>query len=398
MRGRLLVGIGVAYVLSCAAAASSAINIQIDYTYDTSNFFAPGSQARATIDAVAGYYSYILNDTFSAISTPPPFTSSLPAQYDPVTLAWEWSMQFDHPSAAGQVTLLDQSIAIDEYRLYVGAKSLSGDTLGQGGPGGFESRSYIVSGSNVTPEESDQVDAINSEFFPSVQTRGESSGFSRWGGTVTFDIDAGTVWQFDHTTPPTAGKSDLFSVAIHELAHALGLGASDEWNAFTGGSAFFSGAAAIAEYGSAVPLAPDKAHWLEGTPSTVFGTATSQEAAMDPTVTTGTRKRLTDLDAAALADIGWTVSPPGLPGDFNGDHVVDAADYTVWRDGLGAQYTPADYQDWKSNFGQSAGAGSVSSATVPEPAATMLVFAAIFLAPAFRRREKSLSNFRHLLS
>ena len=24
----------------------------------------------------------------------------------------------------------------------------------------------------------------------------------------------------------------------------------------------------------------------------------------------------------------------GLPGDFNGDNVVDAADYTVWRDGL----------------------------------------------------------------
>ncbi|CAN0351322.1 unnamed protein product, partial [Ectocarpus sp. 4 AP-2014] len=40
-----------------------------------------------------------------------------------------------------------------------------------------------------------------------------------------------------------------------------------------------------------------------------------------------------------------------LPGDFNLDGVVDAADYTVWRDGLGATYEPADYDIWSDNYG-----------------------------------------------
>ena len=56
-----------------------------------------------------------------------------------------------------------------------------------------------------------------------------------------------------------------------------------------------------------------------------------------------------------------------LPGDYNGDGVVDAADYTVWRDGVGSQELAADgtragivedgdYTLWKEFFGRSLGA------------------------------------------
>ena len=54
--------------------------------------------------------------------------------------------------------------------------------------------------------------------------------------------------------------------------------------------------------------------------------------------------------------------PVGLPGDYNQDHVVNAADYTVWRNNLGsgtslpndssAGVGPDDYDRWKTNFGQ----------------------------------------------
>ena len=44
-------------------------------------------------------------------------------------------------------------------------------------------------------------------------------------------------------------------------------------------------------------------------------------------------------------------SPTVLAGDFNLDNVVDAADYTLWRDGLGTTYTPAELV-WKANFGR----------------------------------------------
>jgi hypothetical protein len=58
-----------------------------------------------------------------------------------------------------------------------------------------------------------------------------------------------------------------------------------------------------------------------------------------------------------------------VPGDFNEDGFVDAADYTVWRNGLGSLYDESDYEDWKTNFGTGSGGSSgnsLSSNSVPE--------------------------------
>ena len=76
----------------------------------------------------------------------------------------------------------------------------------------------------------------------------------------------------------------------------------------------------------------------------------------------------------------------GLTGDYNGNGVVDAADYTLWRDtfgqsgaGLAAdgdgdnQIDAGDYTVWKTNFGESAGSGALSAAAVPEPATAFLL-------------------------
>ena len=83
-----------------------------------------------------------------------------------------------------------------------------------------------------------------------------------------------------------------------------------------------------------------------------------------------------------------------IPGDYNGDGIVDAADYTVWRDsfgqiganpadGTGPGGTPdgvvdgLDYQFWVDHFGAtSAGSGAGSFATVPEPASIVMLAAA----------------------
>jgi hypothetical protein len=56
-------------------------------------------------------------------------------------------------------------------------------------------------------------------------------------------------------------------------------------------------------------------------------------------------------------------------GDFDGDGDVDAADYVVWRKTDGTQ---PGYDEWRTNFGRTAGSGSALSA-VPEPAAGLLV-------------------------
>lgn len=61
----------------------------------------------------------------------------------------------------------------------------------------------------------------------------------------------------------------------------------------------------------------------------------------------------------------------GLDGDFNGDKVVDAADYVTWRIGFGTIYTIEHYNTWRTNFGMTSGIGA-SSAAVPEPSALCL--------------------------
>ncbi len=402
MHRRLLVGIGVALLLLVPVVASWAINIQLDYSYDTNNFFAPGSQARKTMVAVADFYSQILADTFSSISTPPTFTSSLPSGS---SVSWSWTMTFDNPSAAGLESLTNQSIEADEFRLFVGAKSLPGTTVGQGGPGGFAWASTVdpPSGSQFTQSEISQINAITNQFSNAVTTRGETSGFAAWGGAVSFDTDASANWHLDHISLPPTGKNDLFSVALHEVGHALGLGSSTAWNALaigSGSTASFIGSASIAEFGGSVPLAfnnvggspvADKAHWRNGIMSNVFGGSASQEALMDPSINSGTRKRLTNLDVAALTDIGWSVlAPPNLPGDFNGSGTVDAADYTVWRNGLGSIFNAGHFDIWKANFGLSlgSGSGSASAASVPEPASLILAFATFSLALTIWTRRK----------
>jgi hypothetical protein len=75
-----------------------------------------------------------------------------------------------------------------------------------------------------------------------------------------------------------------------------------------------------------------------------------------------------------------------LPGDFNNSGVVDAADYGVWRKGLGTTYTAGDYEVWRSHFGRTAAAGTGLglAASVPEPACATLLLAAATL--VVRRR------------
>jgi hypothetical protein len=93
----------------------------------------------------------------------------------------------------------------------------------------------------------------------------------------------------------------------------------------------------------------------------------------------------------------------GLPGDYNNDGWVDAADYTVWRDHLGNADESAlngngdgmngvdagDYTLWVNSFGNHAGGASSSLAAnqnVPEPGTWMLGLIAMGLASLFRRR------------
>jgi hypothetical protein len=80
--------------------------------------------------------------------------------------------------------------------------------------------------------------------------------------------------------------------------------------------------------------------------------------------------------------IGLYQAAIGSPGDFNGDGVVDGADFLVWqRDDA----TPGGLDAWKANYGAGAGA-TIAAAGVPEPASLTLI-GLCGLAIACRRRR-----------
>ncbi len=69
-----------------------------------------------------------------------------------------------------------------------------------------------------------------------------------------------------------------------------------------------------------------------------------------------------------------------MPGDYNGDDKIDAADYVVWRKtGINGQ---RGYDVWQANFGMMAmgsGSGRGSSAAVPEPSGLAMMTLALGL-------------------
>ncbi|MGL4514998.1 MAG: hypothetical protein ACRCT8_18085 [Lacipirellulaceae bacterium] len=83
----------------------------------------------------------------------------------------------------------------------------------------------------------------------------------------------------------------------------------------------------------------------------------------------------------------------GISGDYNNDGLVDAADYTTWRDNLGQAITlpndatpgtvdSGDYTTWVANYGN----GGPATA-IPEPAACVTALAALAFG-GLRRRSR----------
>jgi serralysin len=109
-----------------------------------------------------------------------------------------------------------------------------------------------------------------------------------------------------------------------------------------------------------------------------------------------------------LYELAVSVQAALLLGDFNNDGTVDAADYSVWRDSLGATddaaihhrgdglpgVTATDYQVWKAHFGESSGMGGVALGVVPEPPAIAISIACLVLTGVGNRQVSR----KHFLS
>jgi hypothetical protein len=102
-----------------------------------------------------------------------------------------------------------------------------------------------------------------------------------------------------------------------------------------------------------------------------------------------------DLNTSAIYRFAAAQSTPfvdTLPGDFNSNGVVDAADYVAWRNGAA---NPADYNTWRAKFGAGASAAGLSagasSTAVPEPAGWICALLAIGGCLARSRSSRSMT-------
>ena len=318
--------------LTLAISSASAITISLDYSNHDGSFFnntTNGMKAKAAVAQAAADLSAAITTTLNAVNT-----YTFESTHDGGTTFGKITanLAYTNPDTGASVNFTD-TLAADEFKIFVGARNLSGSTAGTGGPGGTgygQSSSYYDQSQRNTL----MTEAYN--LFDTEMTRGASvvaSTFQSTLGTASpttnfdldfaptigklwFDKDGSTNWHYDHTTAVAAGKVDLYSVALHEMLHALGMGTYNTWDDLVSGTNWTGAEAIAANGGSGTGLIDaGGGHIAEGTMSVrqEDGT-TAQEVALDPSITTGTRKKLTELDLAFMRDLGWqTVAPVPEP-------------------------------------------------------------------------------------
>lgn len=222
-------------------------------------------------------------------------------------------------------------------------------------------------------------------------------------GLFTFDID------LDFTSGSfNAGSSDFSITKIqnhfNNLDGSFGDADNVEWTAATtlDGTTYDNGLIIVNEDsgtsgGETWMMEPDGTDLTLIADTIGLSGATETSGVLDISIEVGYKPGsvLLSSNQGSNASLTVLINPDAaLAADYNGNGVVDAADYTLWRDSLGQsgpalladgngdnQIDSADYDFWVEHYGEVIASTSLSNsqgATVPEPTSLLLLALSYF--------------------
>lgn len=352
-------------IVLTASTRLSALTIQIDYSYDTSNFFNT-QEKRNAIEAVAACYGKMIHDNLLRIDQ---------AEFQSAT----WSATFFHPATGNSTSISNLIVPENTIIVYVGARVMSGSLLGQGGPGGFSANGFT-------------------SWFTRIKGRGSAAAaidpatartdFSPWGGSIAFDSDR--TWNFSQNQ--NLAGTEFVTVALHEMGHVLGIGLADSWKNKVSNN-LFTGPAAQRSNGSQPQVEADAGHFkspVSGTlTSEAFGSFAMPHGTSRPVLmlasSTDNNIHLdvaSDLDLAGLVDIGWQVAPASV---LSAASLGPGQSSFTWRSSSFIDYQvqrSSTLTSFPDGSALAAGSGLIQSWSDPSPPAQK-AFYRLAASPAF---------------
>ncbi len=259
------------------------MEIVFDYRFDTDGFFDdPGR--RAALEAAGDIWGNLLQDDFPTVPAGIEFSITNPTtqQEETVVLSEE----------------------IDDLLIFVGSDSLHEPTIAEAGPDGFDARGDVFSR------------RISNDY----RNTGPVTNFEPWAGRITFDSNVD--WDFSLENPDES-LTDFITIALHEIAHILGIGTSAIFEELGAGGSFEGVNALQVNGGEPIPLTEDLSHVEDG-----FG----DRVLLDP-IYNGGRNLPTELDLALLADIGYEID--GFVTQGSTPPIATDGDEEIWGTILG---------------------------------------------------------------
>jgi len=346
--------------ISSTISSYAAIDIIFDYSYDTGNYF--GDEQRYIMEQVA----YVFESRITS-----GFTSTRPEDIAGATGVTA-NLYFKNPTTQATVqpvigagSLTDDGNEIgkeDELIIFLGARN-----------SGFSSSNVLASASATSSYASSYSSSAARDAWNARKNSKDTAsvfqpvaGSSQVNSTKSFYFDTDLT---THTDAEASGKTDFYTVMVHEVGHIMGFNIHNAWNANLSGSNWI-GTEAMKEYsllnppnGEAVPLySSTNPHWSLGLDYNKVNCGC--HPSMLPSVSSNKRTTFSDLDFALLKDIGYSISDNPTGTNIGGT-------YSPSRGGTYDIPVSMSYNDWLSlpgNGGNGSGGFVSPASAAPEPA------------------------------